>query len=517
MTDTSFCIGLFYYIGECMDYIVKLNGIEIKVSKGENLLRVLQSKGFFIDVPCGGVGTCGKCKVELDGEIVLACNVTVDRDMEVEISDKNSSFDILTWGNIANINVEDREYTEGYAVVVDIGTTTVVLYLIDFATASIISTHSYMNPQKAYGADVISRINYTINNENGTETLRNSIVSSINRGVDTFDVEKSKIRSISLVGNTTMLHFLLGYETAQMAVIPFTPITVDYQEFVAKDIGIKICDNTKAYILPCVSAYVGADLIAAVVSTDMENQLDGYSMVVDIGTNGEIAVGNMEKIYVASTAAGPAFEGANIECGVGGIEGAIDKVVYNDNGFSYTTIGGKNPVGICGSGIISIISTLIDAEVIDYTGRIQDKDEQVNEDMKDRIIEGDTGNSFMVCDNIAITQKDVRELQNAKAAIAAGIEVMLNKVDLDEVKNLYIAGGFGSKIDINSAFRIKLLPEKLKSKIQIIGNAAGVGGIMTIMSKDKLEAMIDIGKSAENVELSGNSEFSDLYIDNMFF
>ncbi len=426
-------------------------------------------------------------------------------------------------------NTQDAHYGIG----VDIGTTTVVAYLLDLASGKQVGVSSRLNAQKSFGADVISRITHTIQQEEGLEQLKTAIIKQLNTLINELVVQNNlvieRIYAVLLAGNTTMMHLLAGISPRHIATAPFIPVSTQEQTCRAKELGLHIHENGLAYLLPSVSAYVGADIVAAINASEMLES-DTYSLLVDIGTNGEIALGNKEKIVCCSTAAGPAFEGAHIKYGVGGISGAINKVCVKGNELKYYTIGDSKPIGICGSGIVDIVSVLIDLGIIDETGRIVDEDEiEIEKGMafRNRIIEEDDIPAFVIVDakqsangqTIVITQKDIREIQLAKAAIAAGINILIKHVGIsvEEISAIYLAGGFGSFMDKDSAANIGLIPKQLKDKVVALGNAAGSGAMMSMISTKYYERCNIIKNMTGYVDLSSTTAFQDEYVKGMYF
>lgn len=423
-----------------------------------------------------------------------------------------------------------------YGIAVDIGTTTIAAYLLDLLTGKKIDVYSILNPQKKYGADVVSRIDYTISSADGLDKMNDTIVSCINHIIEIFasrnGIQNSDIYAAVFVGNTTMVHFLMKVPAKNIAISPFIPATTLLHKIKSRELGIKINSNGYAVVFPCVSAYIGADTVAAVLSSGMYAK-DKISLLIDIGTNGEIVLGNKKRLYSCSTAAGPAFEGANIRNGVGGISGAIDKVRMGSD-LEYTTIDNKKAIGICGSGIVDVVAAMLEKGIIDETGRIIGQDEagvgalaSMPEGLKKRLVEIDGKNSFMLlkseeCDaetDIAITQKDIRELQNAKGAIAAGIRILVKNagIKMNDIDRVYLAGGFGSYINVESALKIGLLPNELRGRIESIGNAAGTGAVEGLISSKMLGKADDIRMSINYVELSACSDFMDEYVECMLF
>jgi uncharacterized 2Fe-2S/4Fe-4S cluster protein (DUF4445 family) len=419
-----------------------------------------------------------------------------------------------------------------YSVGVDIGTTTIAAYLLDMATGKRIDVYSILNPQRKYGADVLSRIDFASQSEENLNEIHKVIVDCINIAVQSLcmnnKIMHSDIYVISFVGNTTMMHLLMKLPSRNIAVAPFIPTSTIMHKFKASDVGIKINEFGYAVIFPSISGYIGADTVGAILSSGLYTE-EKPTLLIDLGTNGEIVLGTGQKMYACSTAAGPAFEGANIHHGVGGIPGAIDKVQIGDT-LQYTTIDNNKAIGLCGSGLIDVIAGLISIGIIDETGRIVDTEEiegPISEEIKSRIIEKDGKYIFLVVEaektntgeDIIITQKDVRELQNAKAAVAAGIRILVKNagIEMKDVNKIYLAGGFGSFIKIESAVKIGLLPNSLAGRIESIGNAAGMGAVEGLLSKSMLDMTDNIKSKMNYIELSSRKDFVDEYIECMMF
>ena len=594
--------------------------VEFQVSDKFSLLHHLRNNGLFVDSPCNGNGTCGKCRVKIisalpqasEKEIELlglsaieagyrlACRVYLNTGLEISLENElNAPAKIITEGMLRdiklkpllskiNINLEkpglsdqrddlqrlsdntfpspvdlpllrslpavlrEKGYNitlisdgskplaveagdtpgEFYGVAVDIGTTTLACYLFDLNTGKKLCVDSLLNPQKIYGADVISRIKHTMDSAEGLEQLHSQIVNAINTGISVMcsqaDINSDRIYAVNLVGNTTMLHLLLKVDPKYIASAPFTPVFTSNMNIRAEDLGIAINPSGLVCVLPSVSAYIGADTVGAVLSTGMSGQAD-ISLLIDIGTNGEIVLGNTAFLYACSSAAGPAFEGANIRNGMGSISGAVSSVSLTQ-GLSFTTIGDSRPAGICGTGIVDALAQLLEVGIVDETGRMDMAWEpQVPEQaaLAERLTAVDGMNAFILCREeetgtgreIAVTQKDIRELQNAKAALAAGINVLVREagISFDDIKTVYLAGGFGSYINIESALKIGLIPEALRGKIITVGNAAGQGAIETLLNSDSLKAAGEISRRIKYIELSACKDFIDYYVDCMMF
>jgi len=445
-----------------------------------------------------------------------------DNDFKVTVVSKGSNL----------IAIEEGDTTKHlYGIAVDLGTTTIAAYLVDLGTGRRLSTYSSLNPQRKYGADVITRIKYTVSESDGLVKMHSCIIYAVNEAVKALannaNIKKGDVYHIVFAGNTTMMHFLLNICAFGISVAPFIPVFTGGIEINAAEIGIDINKNAVATIIPSVSAYIGADTVSAVIASGLDSVKENC-LLIDFGTNGEIVLANGNRLLACSAAAGPAFEGANIRCGIGSVRGAIDSFIM-DKGLSFTTIDDAKATGICGTGLIDIVSELLRTGIIDETGRFCDADSLAgeNEIYSERLIEIDGQPAFLIAslketsdnEGIYITQKDVRELQNAKAAIAAGIQVLVKRADIsfDDISNIYLAGGFGSFIKVKSALNIGLIPKQFCDKIESIGNAAGLGALMALLSNREFSKTDSIRKRIEYIELSAERDFSDLFVDAMMF
>ena len=435
----------------------------------------------------------------------------------------NYKVTFTTYNNkLLHIQGNNREKYK-YGIALDLGTTTLALYLLDLNEGRIIYVLSKVNAQRSYGSDVISRINYTMENKNGLEELNECVISQINEMIDEIsklnNINKDEIYNIVVVGNTTMIHMLMKIPCKNIALAPFIPSFTEKYECSALDIGINV--NGIISLPPSISAYVGSDISAGILSSNMSKN-DKYSLLLDIGTNGEIALGNKDRILTCATAAGPAFEGANIKYGVGGIKGAISSIDLSKDKI-YETINDETPCGICGSAVLDITSELLKYEIIDETGRMIDYDEVENEYLRKRLNKDKSIKEFIIFQDddkkISFTQKDIREVQLAKASIYAGIEVLLNESNLtyDDIENVYIGGGFGNFMNVESAVNIGMIPEAFKNKIKSIGNCAGKGAIDFLISEENKKEIVKIVDKCEYIELSKSKSFQEFYIDSISF
>lgn len=440
----------------------------------------------------------------------------------------------LTYNQSTVLAIEAGDTTESlYGIAIDIGTTTIVAYLIDLHSGRQMDVISDLNAQRSFGSDVISRINHVLQDEDGLRQLNQSIIMQINEMIDGLvertGIDRQHIYHIVVVGNSTMIHLAARITPVNIATAPFVPVITDKYITEAGELGITLNQHAAVTLVSCASGYVGADIIAAVLASGMLDNKE-LSLLIDIGTNGEIVLGNSERQVCCSTAAGPAFEGANIRNGVGGITGAINAVSVDGNTIKYSTIFDEAPLGICGSGIVDSIALLVESGIVDETGRFLERNEvdsEIGQHLYDRVIDVDGVPGLILAEAaatkngeaITITQKDVREVQLAKAAIAAGIHVLLKQMNktVEDITRIYLAGGFGSYMDKQSAVKIGLLPKASEDKITVLGNAAGTGAVMCLVSETNYRKSDEIKKGMEYVELSGNLDFQDEYVDYMFF
>ena len=509
--------------------------IEYRGSDYGTILECASKVGVNIDGNCGGKGTCLKCRVHItyaDGrkKQALACAVKPEDGMivtvpEVETTAKRKKKLVkLPEGFIADKG-------EGLGVSVDIGTTTVVVMLWDLETGEMLDIDAFTNPQGTWGADVISRIQYTIENENGLEALHKSVIKAINQAVQgfiegsAFDYED--IKKYVVVGNTTMSHLFLGIDPRSLAVSPFKPQFEGPVKRSAKDLGLMGFGEAEVKLVPNIAGHVGSDITAGLIATDILKKDKGH-LFLDIGTNGEIVVSGKGKIATCSTAAGPAFEGSSIAQGMRAASGAIEQVDLGDQGVSIKVIGDCKPIGICGSGIIDAIGEMVRVGVVDKTGKLLTPEKLEKKGVAPKIIENigkDDDGCYLILyrdpdgEDVRITQKDVREIQLAKAAIKAGWETLMNAVGLtsDELEKVSIAGAFGSYIRKESAVNSGLIPDIDHEKIFSIGNSAGIGASMALLSKESYDTTVEAAANIEHIELATRSDFQEKYMMAMRF
>lgn len=410
-----------------------------------------------------------------------------------------------------------------YGVSVDIGTTTVTASLFNLENGNIIGTVSDYNEQIIYGADVISRIDYAIEEVNGLTKLRNKILKTVNQLIDKLTenrINKKSINYISISGNTIMMHLFLGISPENIKFEPYIPVFTCIPQTKAKSIGINV-SNAYIHIVPCVSGYVGGDIICDILVSGMHRRKE-ISMLIDVGTNGEIVLGNRDWLVACASSCGPAFEGGDVKCGTRAIPGAIEKVdILPDHSIKYTTIDNMKPIGICGSGLIDVLSGFFQYGIIDRKGKYRDTEEfQIGYNKTTKVKE------FVLVDKkytstkkpISILETDIQSIIRTKAAIYAATRVLLKTIgcEIDEITKIYIAGGFGNFIDINKAICIGMFPDTDRDKFIFLGNASLTGARMVILSRKKMKEAEKISKCVTYLELSVNQRFFDEFTSALF-
>jgi uncharacterized 2Fe-2S/4Fe-4S cluster protein (DUF4445 family) len=590
----------------------------VKVERGTTVLDAATSSDIYIDSICGGRGTCGKCKVHIEGRVqsdetdlltsqeradgyFLAClaqvagnlKVTVPKESRVEshqilmksvvaplpainppvkkvslsltppsLADYVSDLDRVThalrnldvghvtiglptlkrlsrvlrennWNvNVTLMDLWDRKEIidigppaddDLIGIAVDIGTTTIVVELVDLATGKVIDARSDYNKQVVYGEDVLSRVMYTEEHRDGvrklTSTVRYGINDLIRELVIENDVRYEKICRAVLSGNTVMMHFFYGLDPKHIRHEPYIPVMSSIPEMKAVKLGLSVNPNAYIYALPCRSSYVGGDITADIIASGMSDAKD-VSLLIDVGTNGEVVLGNDTFLVSCSCSAGPAFEGGEVEFGVRAMNGAIERVWINNGVVDYSTIGNGKAKGICGSGLIELIAELFSNGVIDRTGKIQLDENNVRTEV------GSSGNQFVVAfkedtaidKNIALTDVDIQNVLRTKAAVYASCSVLLKTFDykFSDLSNVFIAGSFGNYLDIKKAVTIGLLPDLPLDTFKFIGNGALGGARMVLLSRDLQDKAADIVQNMTHIELSVSSMFFKEFTSALF-
>lgn len=495
-------------------------------AEGEKLSDLIIRSGVRTDFPCAGNHTCGKCKVrasgalspmsaseaamltedEISSGVRMACFARAFGEAEVELPDE-SGMRIVEYG-AGVASAAAPMIKEGfYGAAIDIGTTTVVCKLYDFYGKEL-GVESELNEQRPFGADVISRINYGIHH--GNEPLHRAITDQLEAMLGKLAVRagipREKITSAVVTGNTTMLHFFAGLDPRGIGFVPFIPESL---------FGCRMngpLEGVDAYVPPCVSAYVGADLVCCLLASGMCGR-NGTSLIIDIGTNGEMALFKDGIAYCCSTAAGPAFEGAGISCGMNAADGAVSHVRLTEGKPVYDTIGNMPAAGLCGSGVVDAVSVMLEGGALTSTGRIK------RDCVLASLIDEDEEFFTLPHSSVRVSQEDVRKLQMAKAAICAGILTLSEKCGItpEKAEVLYLCGGFGSFLDLHAAENVGLLPAGSAERTVILGNGAVSGAASLLLDVSNINKVNAILAKCRYTELSNDDKFMDHYIGAMGF
>ena len=495
---------------------------ELTVAEGTRLDEVLRQVRTDFQLSCGGNHTCGKCKVrcggalspcsaeeacflsqqERDAGIRLACFTRVCGDVTLHLQEEQA--ETLS----ATVIPEHHLTRSGWGVAVDIGTTTVAVQLYDLDHGQLKGEALGRNQQACFGADVVSRIEFS--NQHGVQAAHDTIHGQLEEmaGDCMRQAGIQRLDAAVITGNTTMLHFWEGLDPRGIAVAPFVP-----QSLFGGESALPLA-GTGTYLPPCLGAYIGADITCAILASGMMEQPDKTSLLIDLGTNGEIALYHGGTLYCASTAMGPAFEGAGLAYGMQASPGAVSTVRRSGGDtVTCTTIGGSPAKGICGSGILDAVRVMLELELLDESGLIDTSSPEVT------TIKGQPAWQLPGTE-VYVMQKDIRQIQLAKAAVCAGIQTLLKEAGIrpEKVDHFYIAGGFGHYMDMESAAAIGLYPRALAAaEAHVIGNAALSGAVLLLLDGGAQERLEEIRRCAREIPLSGNSGFSNLYVENIIF
>lgn len=526
-------------------------GKKIKAEAGKNLMENLIDH-VDIRTDCGGRGLCGKCRVIIETSDVpdltdvekdqlspgliasgyrLACQVPIDRSMSVRLSDSGQDRGHVEAKRVfagpypVNPYIKLSEDKIYLGLAVDLGTTTIASYLCDLKTGHILASSATLNPQRRYGDDVISRISYADRGESNLKKLQRLALDAITYLAD---ICLKEIRAaledlyrFTVAGNTTMEHILAGLDVGGLGRTPFTPATLSEINLKTEDLGLEFMPGTDFIILPIIAAFVGGDTLACVFA-DKPYRRDEMTLIVDLGTNGELVLGNKDGIWSTSCATGPALEGAQLTCGMRATLGAISACTIEplSRQFDYTTIGDNNlepPLGFCGSGILDLIASMIRSGAIKRGGNF-------NRDFPGFEMEGDNGFAKMVLipqeknpanAEIFVSQRDVREVQLAKAAIITGIRFLMEKAGIEKIDRTILTGAFGNAFDWRSAVTIGMLPEvEIMGNIISRDNLAGEGAVMALLDKNSRKEAEEIKSKTSYLNLAEQPEFMERFVEN---
>jgi len=523
------------------------SGRRVGAEIGETVLRALQRDGVAVAGSCGGRGTCGKCRVrfaerspepttadraaiEVEALRVgwrLACQHEVEGQATIELLEMGELPHKERVGGLDALQAVDpfgepRDDVDAYGVAIDIGTTTIAAHLFDLGTGRRLAGVASRNPQIPFGADVISRISHVRRHgESGLSDLHDAVVEGLNRlirrAAELASVPASSIRSAIAVGNPTMLHLLLSVDPSGIGVSPFRPVFSEGMERSAENIGLEIRPDAAVRTFPGISGYVGADIVAGILATDLD-EAQGTILFLDIGTNGEVVLAIDGRLTACSTAAGPAFEGASIVQGMPAMDGAIEGVRLEGRRIVCSTIGDVDAVGLCGTGLLSAVAELVAGGAIDRSGRFVDGGSPVEDQLRGegaerrmRLTDGERP--------VYLYQRDVREVQLAKGAMRAGIDILLRSAGVapEELDRILIAGAFSAGLTGEHLVATGLLPEIDPARIRNVGQTAVRGAAISLLDRSRLRAADRIAQSVEVVELSADPSFAGLFVECMAF
>lgn len=478
--------------------------IDHEVEEGTLISDAAKEARIEIPLPCGGRGRCGRCAVNIGGtcgDKVLACQVRVEEDMKIWVPPVKETGKVVVVKDHREIVLDDRTpISTGKGIAVDVGTTTIALEIVDMDKAIGLYTATGLNLQRSKGEDVLSRIQFA--EDGGTKELRKLVMDSINDLLDTYVEGTKGITHVWVSGNTVMQELFAGNDPSYLRKAPYRP--KDASPKVAPDSGLNVPRSAGFSFSPSPASYVGGDVMGGIVFSGMD-KAENLSLLLDVGTNGEVALGNKDVMLVCSSSAGPAFEGANLESGMVSNIGAIDSVTLDHGKLTYTVIGDVEPKGICGSGVIDLVAELRSADYIDKKGNFT----------SDAKLAGDV---FELAPGVGVSQNEIKDIILTKAAVFSAARALTRNlgVTFDDLEHIYIAGGFGAFINLDSAISIGLFPDVPKERYVYLGNASLAAARSALLSKgfrDRLSGLLD---RTTYVDLSSNPEFFDEYMSAQF-
>jgi uncharacterized 2Fe-2S/4Fe-4S cluster protein (DUF4445 family) len=545
-------------------------GKTVAVADGTNLLDAARKAGVRIAAPCDGSGTCGKCRLKIPATHrhhvresaherltqaeraegwVLACQSTVHGDLHAESVQKTDdalkihseghaiaveldpwitkTFDVsrtqtIVSGGGSVLATEPGDTTQAlFGVAVDIGTTTLVVALVDLRNGGEIAVASSLNPQARHAQDVLSRIKLG-SQPDGLYLLQSELIAELNRLIGEAAAEAKvpahHIYEAVLSGNTTMLHLATGTNPASLGKYPYTPSLQCGEQVRAAEIGLHIAPNGQVYLPPIMSAYVGADITSGILAAKLAAQ-SGVTLFVDIGTNGEMVLAVNGHLTATSTAAGPAFEGMNIACGMRASRGAIELVSLAGNDVGIKTIADAEPVGLCGSGLLDAVGELVAHGGVDRNGRFRSNGALPDRPWKDRFGALDGKPVFNIAGPVYLSQKDVRQVQLAKAAIRAGVELLLraNNISAGQVDRVLIAGSFGFHLRTASLIHLGLLPREFKDRVAFVGNTSKSGAQAFLLNRRLRDELKQLVQQVRVLELANDPAFEKTFVQSISF
>jgi uncharacterized 2Fe-2S/4Fe-4S cluster protein (DUF4445 family) len=521
------------------------SGLRLSMDEQSSFLQSIREAGLHVSSQCGGQGTCGKChillhqapdpkdsdlkflsSIEIENGYRLACQHTVNQDTRVILpSQKNEVKIVLEGKTVTQVWNLDSSEKDQIGVAIDLGTTTIVAYLLNLGTGVQLGQVAGLNPQVVYGEDVVTRITSAVNEEGGQEKLSEIVTKEIdaliNRLLEKTKSKREEITQVSIVGNTAMHHLLLKADVKSLGLAPYEPSIRDAVNRTTEDIGLASVANAYTYLPPNIAGFVGGDTVGFILAQRLDLTED-VILGIDIGTNGEIVLANQGKLSCCSAAAGSAFEGATIHNGMRGKTGAIEYVSIEnpDEPPEISVIGGTTPQGICGSGIVDMVAEMVRTEIVDSSGKLQTDSNRVFENS-----DGELGYLISSSEesgaerDIVFTQKDVRQVQLAKGAIFTGSTILLEEsgLDVQDVDMIMLAGAFGSYISPESALSIGLFPNVGVERVVQVGNAAGEGAKILLLSTQARAHVNSLIPKIEYLELANHQEFQSIFINSLKF
>ncbi len=519
-----------------MNVLFMPSNIRISVESDTTVLAAIYETGLWVDAPCGGHGKCGKCRVlvtkgnskeysteemrclsqeERNKGVRLACKMIIKEDTCVILSDIE---------NQVNHSVEDKRVLGKdskkceYGLALDIGTTTVEYMVLNLVDGSVMTRDRFYNPQRKYGADVIARISAWLEDQSKVQRMSHELIVNLEERLkdklNLLDLNPKCIRKAVVVANTAMCHFFTGRSPDKLARAPFQPDFLGGTIQFTEELGLSLADKATVEILPIVGGHIGADTVGCLTALEFD-KMAGFHLLVDIGTNGEIVLKGPDCLLACSTAAGPAFEGACMTYGMCAGPGAINKVLYGANGVRFQVEGNVRPVGLSGTGIIDAVAAMLKAGIMDSTGYIKEEYcavDPVSEQEGYCLFQDNMGGVY-------ITRQDVRQLQLAKAAISAGIKTLLKvaEVKIQDLSGIWIAGAFGTQLNLENAMQLKLLPSLDITRYHQIGNGALLGAIKRIRNQVTMEELKSLANRVQHIELAEDKGFNQTFLDNIQF
>lgn len=532
---------------------------------GKNLLALLMENGIFLENPCGGNGRCGKCRVrilagdpspitetearllgkeEIERGARLSCMVKLQGDLQIELSEEEQDYQGMVSGYMPDFEPDQDGERNGYGAAVDVGTTTAALSLAELSAGAECAAVSTVNAQKRFGSDVLTRITYEMEHpQTGVRELQKAIVDSVNgllaEACAQAGIRREQIRKITVAANCTMMHMLLGISAVSLGRAPFTPVFAGSKRLKAADIGLLAAPEAELYCLPAVSAYVGADIVAGAYVCQM-HKAKGNVLFLDIGTNGELVLACGGRLLACSCAAGPALEGMNIRSGMRASCGAVENVRLTKDGVALKVIGGGEPRGICGSGILSAVRELLAAGLVRKSGAFlsaaetdmdmdlgTDVDRDPHMEVYRRLRTDGTRREFVLYSaetadgkkEIVITQNDVRQVQLAKGAILSGFCALLEQsgITAGDLDRVVIAGQFGANLSADDLIGTGILPPQVRDKLFYVGNAAKTGAYLALMSQKARGEMEELASQIESIELGETADYERLFARCLIF